>query len=1374
MKIKRLPFFRTFLAIAIGLILLIPTSVIIDVEGNDDDSFTNLVDYDEDGLNDTIEKDIGTNYRLWDSDGDGLSDGDEYYIYKTDPTRLSTDGDLYDDGMEILGYSPRGDMPNYVQSPGDSPFVAAFPDISFEVSEDIDILIKEEISDIKGHIEEKITEGTYTITTTEQNGYLTYLAEDMSGFSNNFINYLNKDLLSSYEGDDIDLFDEDYISGKLTTLGVSKRKEIDGYGIISDSNNHTPTRGILQDIKSLTNYYDSSNSVYTYCNNNAPEENDSDHDDLPDNQEEFLSKKYCPLMLFHKDEVYFPTTIDFALEHSDLRQYRPFHYKNLSLIKEGPLNISDITEADEKTCLSYDYGSSEKLDFFINNYYEKSPDYTPNYKYNFSIYSRVYPQLFDFNNDGILAKYIIVQYWFYYVYDYLEYGNKHEGDWEQIQFILDENENPLFAAYSQHYDGEIKHWSEVQKTSTHNPIVYVAKGSHASYFSQYLNNNHPDNAQLYDRCGTETVKYMKFPNIILLEDNDQYSSGNKWMKYKGLWGKYGMLFFSGVNGPRYQFRQRYGNIIGDEINRWKDPLLYMMVFYRIGLNIPKSIENNLYPESAGLIEGLTLDGISDTYDEGKIFNKNEDQFEVNSVVDTSNYHGTGNEMSFNVITQKENYHSIQSTKINKLATSEFWMTANTSKTHDAAELRFLFTIKNSGTDVARTVEGIRFEIEIGNDTHPITYPSLYEDLKISNLFPGEVHTFSVNPGISITYNQLKLIDNGAKINITLKDFSFGEDELFYENAYEQNIIFEIDYGESLDEQIVHTYMCYIGENYTYLDALNQAIPVQIDNETLISIGNCEINDHSWWNVFNTKIFNGSFIFALAEPKQKVLMRYYKDSDKDGYTDQLEYDMNYDMNNPESHPSPCIIGNITYETINNDCIGKLTLNNFGDYQATNVESIIFSPDSTTTIIDGFQGGGGTLEKNQTFTIFDDQFHYEINSPFYNEPILIVKYNDPNKNHLILFNNSLNPSIYHEFRGVDFQVPYLCSYFDDNEIVAIINNPTNNNWTNMCLFLNIYTLGGSLLKSYQKNISVIAGDNQFWFKWNPSDIIQNNDTNKEYKIQVVFTDHNNLIIDSEIKYFMPVTYQYPGETGSCQIYPEQWNFGNRSLNETFEREFSIINTGRGNLELFLEFSKNISSNDILLINSGISTLYSIEPAGSLDFMVTGNSDQIGTYHEYIRVLSSDPMNYVSSFQIQYTINGNQTNVISESSFNIKINFTSISLTPNYPNINDTIKVNLNIINEGQFPMQNLSISVNNGSYENIVSEISRIHIFNFESNSSLNVNVTFKYSGQSHIVLFLDCDEIVEEWNEFDNVCVNHRRRPETPIMTRFFRIILMGF
>lgn len=78
-----------------------PTNIPAQIN-NDQILFGQAVDSDKDGLDDVREKEIGTDPRNLDTDGDGLSDGDEVIIYKTDPLKADTDGDGLSDGDEVL------------------------------------------------------------------------------------------------------------------------------------------------------------------------------------------------------------------------------------------------------------------------------------------------------------------------------------------------------------------------------------------------------------------------------------------------------------------------------------------------------------------------------------------------------------------------------------------------------------------------------------------------------------------------------------------------------------------------------------------------------------------------------------------------------------------------------------------------------------------------------------------------------------------------------------------------------------------------------------------------------------------------------------------------------------------------------------------------------------------------------------------------------------------------------------------------------------------------------------------------------------------------------------------------------------------------
>lgn len=78
-------------------------------------SLTNkFPDLDGDGIYDFAEPRFGASPALFDTDGDGISDGDEVFKYGTDPSKVDTDGDGFSDHYEIfiLGSDPLNPAPS--------------------------------------------------------------------------------------------------------------------------------------------------------------------------------------------------------------------------------------------------------------------------------------------------------------------------------------------------------------------------------------------------------------------------------------------------------------------------------------------------------------------------------------------------------------------------------------------------------------------------------------------------------------------------------------------------------------------------------------------------------------------------------------------------------------------------------------------------------------------------------------------------------------------------------------------------------------------------------------------------------------------------------------------------------------------------------------------------------------------------------------------------------------------------------------------------------------------------------------------------------------------------------------------------------------
>ena len=76
-----------------------------------------------------------------------------------------------------------------------------------------------------------------------------------------------------------------------------------------------------------------------------------------------------------------------------------------------------------------------------------------------------------------------LQYWFFYLFNnkaFLGFG-LHEGDWEMVQVRLDSDEQPQEMAFAQHTHGQRCAWNALTLEDEHRPVVFVARGSQASY-----------------------------------------------------------------------------------------------------------------------------------------------------------------------------------------------------------------------------------------------------------------------------------------------------------------------------------------------------------------------------------------------------------------------------------------------------------------------------------------------------------------------------------------------------------------------------------------------------------------------------------------------------------------------------------------------------------------------------------------------------------------------------------------------------------------------------------------------------------------------------------------------------------------------------
>ncbi|MFX1270732.1 MAG: PKD domain-containing protein, partial [Promethearchaeota archaeon] len=219
-----------------------------------------------------------------------------------------------------------------------------------------------------------------------------------------------------------------------------------------------------------------------------------------------LAEKFLPQLYFDVTEIWRPREISALLDHADL-------------MDDTGTPVDFTPTPDELEAYA---GMDYYLDLENTYHTQDSPEH------DLTIYSHVFTSY---------KEYIIVQYWFFYIYDL--WNNWHEGDWEMIQLILPpkgnsavENLVPEVAGYSWHNHIERSGWVfDLLSTLTNHPVVFVEKGSHASGF-------------------------IPLGGTYLPEDMSQYSleliTNEGWLRYDGLWGAQGPTGFAGPPGPVFR------------------------------------------------------------------------------------------------------------------------------------------------------------------------------------------------------------------------------------------------------------------------------------------------------------------------------------------------------------------------------------------------------------------------------------------------------------------------------------------------------------------------------------------------------------------------------------------------------------------------------------------------------------------------------------------------------------------------------------------------------------------------------------------------------------------------------------------------------
>ena len=335
------------------------------------------------------------------------------------------------------------------------------------------------------------------------------------------------------------------------------------------------------------------------------------------------------------------------------------------------------------------------------------------------------------------------------------------------------------------------------------------------------------------------------------------------------------------------------------------------------------------------------------------------------------------------------YKEYTTTEANAFSDGESWGDATAVNSVRAAQLTFRYVVRNRGTEYAREIGEIAFSIYIGDDPNPVTTHFVADDIKgdglIHNLMPGNERAFTAKP-IDLTLDQLKAIDTGSPLRIVVESYTYGIDQLFYQDAVSAGVTVSVDDGVDDEDQTIERIILPTWGSETNLEILTRYFPYETDvdghviglftperrSDTPIwcdssrRIGDtvwCRqgLSVADWWNTYasGVSLQDGGLEESSAKGGSLLFLRFNSDRDLDGYSDRSEALLGTNADNKDERPDPAVVAGIHTIMASQVATATLSLVNKGLYDAYGVKAVMIAPNPTISVTNNIVGGAGRV-------------------------------------------------------------------------------------------------------------------------------------------------------------------------------------------------------------------------------------------------------------------------------------------------------------------------------------------------------------------------------------------------------------------------------
>jgi hypothetical protein len=259
-----------------------------------------------------------------------------------------------------------------------------------------------------------------------------------------------------------------------------------------------------------------------------------------------LAERYAPVVVVRAQEEecdtdgepFEPAPVDIVLDNPEILLRQVGNGDPVAMLGPGPSDLFDLREG-------------WYLDF-PGDALEPGCIFEQDFRRFFDGRSVVYAHIAQ---QADRPGFVAVQYWLFWYHNPAK--NDHEGDWEFVQVIFEADSveealasTPVGVGYAQHTGGERAGWDDDDfERDGDRPVVYAAKGSHASYFSSALFLGRSSREGF--GCDNTTGPSRRLdPDVVLLPDQvTDPDDPLAWLSFQGRWGQREAGFFNGPTGP---------------------------------------------------------------------------------------------------------------------------------------------------------------------------------------------------------------------------------------------------------------------------------------------------------------------------------------------------------------------------------------------------------------------------------------------------------------------------------------------------------------------------------------------------------------------------------------------------------------------------------------------------------------------------------------------------------------------------------------------------------------------------------------------------------------------------------------------------------